>query len=211
MRILRLACFLFGFLLNLPSILRIISYDCSNLCAFELCNAVDAYDVRRLQTFLTLFDVKFDFFALVQRTITTVRILNRGKVNEQVFFATVRGNETIALAIVEPLDGALLFGHLCGASFLKCHAAESGGIKKGTVLHFPSAISALHFPTAVPCKDDYREIMTDVKWRTGFFSKLSSAGPVGSGVAQEPGSGWRSLMADINVWQSMRWMSSICS
>ncbi len=96
---------------------------------FELRNAVDARNVRRLQTFLALFDIEFHFFAFVQRTITTVRILNRGKVNEQVLFATVRGNETIALAVVEPLDGALLFGHFCGASFLKCHVAEIGGKK----------------------------------------------------------------------------------
>lgn len=147
------------------------------ICArFELRNAIDARNVRRLQTFLTLFDVEFHFFAFVQRTITTVRILNRGKVNEQVLFATVRGNETIALAVVEPLDGALLFGHFCGASFLKCHVAEIGGKKKCTVLHFPSAISALHFPTAVPCKKDYREIRILVKWGEGIFAILVPMG-----------------------------------
>ena len=147
------------------------------ICArFELRNAIDARNVRRLQTFLTLFNIEFNFFAFVQRTITTVRILNRGKVNEQVFVTGIRGNETIALAVVEPLDGTLLFGHFCGASFLKCHVAEVGGKKKA-----PCCISVsdqcLTLPTAVPCRKDYREIRILVKWGERVFAKLLFSRP----------------------------------
>src|SRR5581483_9723835 len=68
---------------------------------------VGADDVGRLQTFCAFFDVEFDGIAFIQAAIAVARILNRRIVHKEVFAPVSGGDETIALAVVEPLDGAV--------------------------------------------------------------------------------------------------------
>ena len=103
------------------------------ICAERLV-AVEARNVRRLQTFLSFFDVEFDFFALVQRAVTTVRILNRGKVNEKVLITCIGGDKAIPFAVIEPLDCALLFSHFAEHPFYSVTGAKKKVTKKAPKL-----------------------------------------------------------------------------
>jgi len=60
----------------------------------------------RLRSFRTILNFEFDFLAFVQAAIAAA--LDGGKVCENVGSTHIRGNETVTLVSVEPLNFALL-------------------------------------------------------------------------------------------------------
>src|SRR5688572_8439566 len=65
---------------------------------------LERLDVRSRRTLLALRHVEGDLLALLQRFVATA--LDRAVMREQILAAIVRGDESEALRIVEPLHGA---------------------------------------------------------------------------------------------------------
>src|SRR5688572_14005194 len=74
---------------------------------FDFCMAVksaESCNVLRCFAFAGLDQVEFDLLALTQSSVTLT--VDSGVVNETVLSVSFRRNESIALALVEPLHGA---------------------------------------------------------------------------------------------------------